>query len=227
MTRFLLALVLAAMMIFRPEDVPRHWQPWSPINLLAEPNLVSRWKLRSLALRPEACRVALASAGADFAAMDDKVESDACYIRNRVRLERTSAAGLHPVETRCTIAARLLLWERHDLQRAAQLHLGSPVARIHHLSSFSCRAMRTSSGAAGRMSEHATANAVDISGFTLGDGRRISLLEDWTGNSDAARFLRAARDGLCRWFNTVLGPDYNDLHRDHFHADMGRYPTCR
>lgn len=227
MMRFLLALVFAALMVLRPEDVPRHWQPWSPIDLLAEPNPVSRWKLRSLALRPEACRVALADAGVEFVAMEDKVDSDACHIRNRVRLDRTSLAGLHPVETRCAIAVRMLLWEHHDLQPMANALLGSPVARIHHLSSFSCRAMRTGSGPTGRMSEHATANAIDISGFTLADGRRISLQDDWTGNTDAARFLRAARDGLCRWFNTVLGPDYNDLHRDHFHADMGRYLTCR
>ncbi len=77
------------------------------------------------------------------------------------------------------------------------------------------------------MSQHATANAIDVSGFTLNDGRKISLKADWTGDDAKAKFLRAARDGLCDWFNTVLSPDYNALHADHFHADMGPYLTCR
>jgi len=35
------------------------------------------------------------------------------------------------------------------------------------------------------------------------------------------------RDGACRFFDVVLGPDYNDAHRDHFHLDMGAYRACR
>jgi hypothetical protein len=43
----------------------------------------------------------------------------------------------------------------------------------------------------------------------------------------AARFLQEARDGACRFFDGVLGPDYNAAHRDHFHLDRGPYRICR
>lgn len=43
----------------------------------------------------------------------------------------------------------------------------------------------------------------------------------------AAAFLREVRDGACGIFHAVLGPDYNALHRSHFHFDIGRYRQCR
>ncbi len=49
----------------------------------------------------------------------------------------------------------------------------------------------------------------------------------WNGTDAQARFLRAARDSLCQWFNVTLSPDYNADHADHFHVDMGWYRTCR
>lgn len=42
-----------------------------------------------------------------------------------------------------------------------------------------------------------------------------------------AVFLRQVRDGACRSFAAVLGPDYNAAHRNHFHLDQGRYRACR
>ncbi|MEM8698097.1 MAG: extensin family protein, partial [Pseudomonadota bacterium] len=87
--------------------------------------------------------------------------------------------------------------------------------------------LRSSSGLSQRMSQHATANAFDISGFLLTDGRMVTLRRDWQGSGPKAAFLRAARDGLCRWFRLVLSPDYNALHADHFHVDQGPFPSCR
>ncbi|WP_375292508.1 extensin family protein, partial [Sphingomonas melonis] len=72
----------------------------------------------------------------------------------------------------------------------------------------------------GTWSEHATADAVDIAGFRLADGRRITVVGDWTGSGDKAAFLREVRDGACRLFATTLSPDYNAAHRDHLHLDQ-------
>ncbi|MBU2089188.1 MAG: extensin family protein, partial [Alphaproteobacteria bacterium] len=36
-----------------------------------------------------------------------------------------------------------------------------------------------------------------------------------------------ARDSACRYFNTVLGPEYNTAHADHFHLDLGKSRICR
>lgn len=222
-----LAALIALPMILNPEDIPRPWQPWSALDLNEAPTVVARWKLRAMVLDPKICRHAIAQTGAAMQSLPDKVQSDACHIRQRVRVNGLASAAMAPVETRCPIAARLYLWERHRLQPLAQQIFGSGVARIHHYSSFSCRQMRTSRGTSTRMSQHATANALDISGFTLADGTRIMLSDGWQGNTRQARFLREARDGLCDWFNVTLSPDYNALHADHFHIDMGPYLSCR
>jgi len=79
------------------------------------------------------------------------------------------------------------------------------------MGTYACRSIAGS----GRLSEHATANAVDVAAFILADGRRISVLEGWNGDERHARFLRSVRVSACRRFNTVLSPDYN--------ADAFRY----
>ena len=56
--------------------------------------------------------------------------------------------------------------------------------------------------------------------IVLEDGTRISVLSDWPGEGDKQRFLREVRDGACGAFSTVLSPDYNAAHADHFHFDM-------
>jgi len=118
------------------------------------------------------------------------------------------------------------MYERHGLAAAAREHLASPVVRIEHMGTYSCRYINHA--ASGRRSRHATADAIDIGGFGLADGRRVTLIGDWN-SSDPARsaFLRAARDAACRWFDVTLSPFYNALHRDHFHLDVGGGRACR
>ncbi|MEM7742394.1 MAG: extensin family protein [Pseudomonadota bacterium] len=224
---FLAAALMATPSVFRPGDVPPAWRPWGPVDLTTTPTWVMSWKLRELAGNEPACLAAMAFAGARLRDLPDRPTLNGCGIPGRVRLTGLAGAGLSPVETRCEIAARLYLWERNTLQPAAQRYLGASVARLDHYSSYSCRPIRTSRGNGRRMSQHATANAIDISGFVLSDGRRITLLRDWDGSGPEAAFLRASRDGLCDWFNMVLSPDYNGLHADHFHADMGFWRGCR
>lgn len=77
------------------------------------------------------------------------------------------------------------------------------------------------------MSEHATANAFDISGFRTASGKLITVKDDWRKTTKEGKFLHVARDGLCNWFNLTLSPDYNADHADHFHVDMGWWRSCR
>ena len=137
-----------------------------------------------------------------------------------------------PSTLTCGAAVALARWERHALQPAAREHLGSEVVRIDHLGSYACRTI--GSGAEGQLSAHATAKALDIAGFTLADGRHISVSKNWGRALDAkepsspsSTFLHAARDGACASFNTVLSPDYNAAHRDHLHLDWGATRSCR
>jgi len=110
------------------------------------------------------------------------------------------------------------------VQPAAEQMLGVKVASVQHFGSYSCRNMR---GSAAMRSEHARANALDISGFTLTTGRQISVARHWAGDGAEARFLRAVHSGACRTFRAALGPDYNAAHRDHFHYDRGLFAGCR
>lgn len=120
--------------------------------------------------------------------------------------------------TSCSLAAGLYLLERRVIQPAAERHFRTGVAAIDHAGSYSCR--RLYGRSEGSYSEHATADAIDILGFRLEDGRRVSVLRDWDGDSAEARFLRDVRDGSCRFFSTVLSPDYNAAHADHLHLDQ-------
>jgi hypothetical protein len=99
------------------------------------------------------------------------------------------------------------------------------VSRIVHFGTYSCRNINHRT--IGRRSEHASANALDVAGFVLADGTSVTVAQDWKGDSRKAALLRDLRDGACRFFDVVLGPDYNAAHRDHFHLDMGRYRACR
>jgi hypothetical protein len=137
-------------------------------------------------------------------------------------VSRLSQASLKPEEMRCDLALRLYLLERHGLQPLARHHLGADIDRIEHFGSYSCRTIRGGR----RLSEHATANAFDIAGFRLSNGRTISLKKDWPAGGPSGRFLREARDAACLMFNMVLSPDYNADHADHFHIDMGWLRGC-
>lgn len=169
------------------------------------------------------CQAAFHLIGRDIAFVPVKSPGTSCEVADAITVGQLSTARIRPEDTRCAIAARLYAWERHALQPAARKHLGSEVKEILHFGSYNCRTMRGGSS----MSQHATANAFDIAGFRLADGRLIGLKKDWNGDPARARFLRAAQAGLCDWFNVTLGPEYNADHADHFHVDMGLWRSCR
>lgn len=70
------------------------------------------------------------------------------------------------------------------------------------------------------MSTHATARAVDVSGFVLEDGTLVDLRQHWNEGGPRSVFLREAQQSACDMFGLVLGPEYNALHADHFHIQL-------
>jgi len=116
----------------------------------------------------------------------------------------------------CAVTAAMALWTRDVVQPAARKHFGQNVVELENLGSYNCRKI------AGReaQSEHSTANAIDISAFVLADGTRISLINDWAPGDKRSEFLHEVRDGSCDLFSTVLSPDHNAAHANHFHLDM-------
>lgn len=214
-------------LIYAPNSpLPEAWNPTKPLSISAPVNLITNWKLSRALANGKDCKAAL-NTGAQFQILPDKIDSQQCGIVDQIQLTNIGSAKIKPVNTRCQTALRLAMWAEQDLQPIAQRLFGHPITEIRHFSSYNCRQMRTSSGSQSRMSSHATAEAIDISGFVLANGTRIDLKTDWTGSIPKASFLQRANITACKWFRLSLGPDYNALHADHFHLQHTGWGFCR
>jgi hypothetical protein len=188
-----------------------------------------------------------------------------------------------PATLSCPMADVLGEWLRDTVQPEAKKLFGSTVIKIENASSYVCR--NRYGGEMTPLSEHALANAFDVSEFVLANGVRISILDDWPKtlepppppkpnpnrvsadeesvtasrrapdgerikaankpavtptNADSApppspppvakepepdpktRYVIYLHEDACRRFGTVLGPEANAAHKNHFHLDMKR-----
>ena len=128
---------------------------------------------------------------------------------------------------RCDVARTLGSWMRESVQPAAKEMFGARVVKLESMGGFACRNVIGRAQAAGKRSEHATGNAIDIGAFQLSNGRRVTVKAGWVGTPEEREFLREIRGAACKRFQTVLSPDYNAAHHDHLHFDLGRGPYCR
>jgi len=238
----------------------------------------------------------------------DPIRTGICGTPAPVKLtsiEAGSTVKIAPAATlTCPLAVALRRWMKDVVQPAAKEHLGSPIASIRNVASYSCR--NRYGGTRRPLSEHAKVNAIDIAAFKTESGESIVLLKHWdlmiepepqvaraeledstdkeadstsasddgsaggkekdaaapddastspspaTGEKTAeaggeqksdgggseksedeeppvpqakpkphpkSLFLRSVHAGACGIFGTVLGPESNAAHRDHFHFD--------
>lgn len=212
-----LALLLWGLTRQRPQDVP-----WAPLDLGQPVGLSTGRKLTALTQDREQCMALLDRAGIRYNRLPTRRDGEQCGYDDAVRFTDGGAQAIayRPASlgVSCPVAASLALWEWNGVQSAARELLGSEVVGIDHLGSYNCR--RISGRSNGDWSEHARANAVDIAGFRLRDGRRISVLRDWSDSGAKGQFLRRVRDSACELFATTLSPDYNAAHADHLHLDQ-------
>jgi Extensin-like protein C-terminus len=139
------------------------------------------------------------------------------------------AAVTPPATLACPLVSALDRWVSEGVQPAALRWFGAQVTEIKQIGSYSCREM-VGSGTSS-MSEHAFGDALDIAGFTLADGRKITVKDGWRGTPEEQGFLHDVQLHACDMFTTVLAPGYNVYHYDHIHVDLmrrssGRHP-CR
>lgn len=217
----LLLIVAGAAYLAGRDYVRRHPQnvPWTDLDLDHPVGTFTSQKLAGLGDEPRRCRALLGDTPTRDRAAPDRSAGDRCGYDDGVRLGAGRAADYGgALVTSCPVAAALYLWDRDVLQIAALRHFGTEVAAVEHAGSYSCR--RIYGRSEGPFSEHATADAVDVTGFRLADGTRIDVLRDWDGEGPKAAFLRDVRDGACDLFATVLSPDYNAAHADHLHLDQ-------
>jgi hypothetical protein len=87
--------------------------------------------------------------------------------------DRTNIRTNRPLPMTCPMVAAVDRWLDEVVQPAAVTQFGSPVVEIETHGSYNCR--RIMNRRFGPMSEHAFANAIDVAGFRLADGRRIRV----------------------------------------------------
>ncbi|KIT14498.1 extensin family protein [Jannaschia aquimarina] len=151
----------------------------------------------------------------------------ACGIQEAVRVRSVAGVGLsRPARMDCGTARALETWVRTGLIPTVGGR-GGGATRIEVAAGYACRNRNNRSG--GRLSEHAKGRAIDISGIRLANGETLSVLRDW-GQGAEGRILAALWRAACGPFGTVLGPNSDRYHRDHFHFDTARYRSgsfCR
>jgi len=222
--RFAVALVIViglAWLLHR--YLPAQHNPLKPIALDDPIGLATYRKFTGLKYDPDTCLQTLRDVSLAYVPVPDEVTGGRCGFKNAVSLQALQTPLNDQLRMTCHLAAALYTWEHNAAAPLATELFGSPLARIETYGTYSCRNIAGSSS----RSEHATANAIDISGFRLADGRFISVLDDWKKDSPEGEYLRRLHKQACRLFSVTLGPDYNAAHADHFHFDFGSGNSCR
>lgn len=198
----------------RPQDVP-----WTELQLDHPIGIFTGRKLAALSDDYPFCQNLIDQTGVAYAPLKP-VGEDQCRRAGNVRLTGADSQRIRfaprDIAPSCPVAAAMTIWEDQIVQPAAVRYFGERVSSIRHLGLYNCRQIAGSE----RWSEHATGNAIDIAAFTLTDGTTITLTGHWDTNGPEAAFLRTIRAGSCDLFATVLSPDYNAAHADHFHLDQ-------
>ncbi|MFZ5964355.1 extensin family protein [Thalassococcus sp. BH17M4-6] len=151
----------------------------------------------------------------------------ACGIQDAVRVRSVSGVGLtQSALIDCRTAKALKRWVNSSVKPAVGSR-GGGLARLRVAAHYACRTRNNLPGA--KVSEHGKGRAIDISGLILRDGTEISVLRGWRSERDS-RLMRRVHGQACGIFGTVLGPNSDRFHQDHFHFDTARYRSgsfCR
>jgi hypothetical protein len=153
------------------------------------------------------------------------LSEDSCGLQSPIAVSAVVVGGREieltgtPV-TNCTVATTLADWAG-EVDAYARAVLDTGIESLATGPGYTCR-LRNGADT-GFVSEHGLGNAVDIAAVNLADGTVISVLEDWRAlpAGPEAKFLGFAHSAACGRFTTVLGPEANSEHEDHFHFDLG------
>jgi hypothetical protein len=150
-----------------------------------------------------------------------------CGVDEPVRVTAVAGVALSQAATMdCPTALALRDWVTEAVVPTIG-NRGGGVARLNVAGHYVCRPMNNQKGA--RISEHGRGRAIDISGLVLNNGAVISVLKHWR-DASAGPILKDIHRAACGTFGTVLGPNSDRFHRDHFHFDTARHrngPFCR
>lgn len=150
----------------------------------------------------------------------------ACGIKDAVQITSVSGVVLsRPSTMDCGTAIALNKWVEKSVKPTFKRR--GPVVELQVAAHYACRTRNNRKGA--RISEHGKGRAIDISAFKMADGEVVTVLSGWRKNPSQTQLKKVWR-GACGPFGTVLGPNSDRYHRDHFHLDTARHrsgPYCR
>lgn len=154
---------------------------------------------------------------------DRKKAKGGCGYEGAVRVTRIGGAKLEGTAViTWPMAVRLEEWMRTEVQPNAKKLFGQPITSLRVSSSYDCRMVKSKRV----LSQHAYANAIDISRLFLADGREIRILGTWNTKGAFSAFLHRIGKAACGIFPVALTPDFDYQHRHHFHLDSGRKNYC-
>lgn len=221
----LVILLVGLSLLFANWTIAPQHLLWRSLSVNDPIGVATRPKLTRQSFDPIQCRSVLTQGGVYFQNIPDQGGDGGCPIKNGLMVTG-GVATLSPAGApmSCESALAYAVWNRQVVDAAAMETFGSPVVHVEHMGTYSCR--KIAGDGPHPLSEHAFANAIDISGFKLADGREISVEKDWSDPGPKGQFLHRVRDGACRVFAMVLSPDYNGAHKNHIHVDMSVYREC-
>lgn len=150
-----------------------------------------------------------------------------CGVKDAVRVTSVSGIALSQGAVMdCGTANALKIWVETSAKPALR-RKGGGLQSLRVAAHYVCRTRNHRPGA--KISEHGKGRAIDISAFRLANGTEVTVLQGWN-NRRYSKALRQMQKGACGPFGTVLGPDADRFHKDHFHFDTARYrsgPYCR
>ncbi|GAA6161325.1 extensin family protein [Ruegeria sp. HU-ET01832] len=150
----------------------------------------------------------------------------ACGIKDAVQVTSVSGVALsRPSTMDCGTAIALNEWVDKSVKPTFRRR--GPVVELQVAAHYACRTRNNRTGA--KISEHGKGRAIDISGFKMADGEVVTVLNGWRKNPSKKQLTKIWRNA-CGPFGTVLGPNSDRYHRDHFHLDTARHrrgPYCR
>jgi len=216
-------------------------KPIAPVQMTTIP-----WTEAEIAGAKAKCSEALASVTLDYEPLPP-IKEGLCGAPAPILLKAVGQdpeVALDPAATvTCTLAKALSTWLNESVQPQAKASFNSSVTKLH-VGSYTCR--NRNGGATLPLSEHALANALDISDFVLASGKRVPVVDGSPSDDpplpapnpgrtssstvpmqqvsarldDPERaFLKSVRDDACGIFGTVLGPGADEAHKSHLHLD--------
>ncbi len=205
--------------------LPSYYNPLAPLELSDPPNWLTQFKLKRLT--PVRCQTLLQQANEQKLITSQSVADSAgeCPLTDVVRVRDFGVVKLSSsFLASCPLALRSALYVGQQAAPLTERLMMSPLIRIEHLGSYACRNIYHRPDA--RRSEHASAQALDISGFILADGRHVTVLRGWK-QEESATWLQALLSTSCQYYGNGLGPDYNAAHANHFHLGIRGFGLCR